>query len=295
MIPLRSVTLAATEFGPFIPRRAPEPRRSARVLPRSGAIEDEMGPVARRSLLTARLNPFECGTSWIGESGGLAGSKNNAKGFVDGLKDDGWNVNFNWGDANAWESDWRRNDDTWVDAADFVFYTGHADGNGWVLSKPDDGSLSYTEVGSAPATPGDLWGQQDLEWVVVAACGPFEDDLISEGGGDALKRWKGAFDGLHLMMGYGSVTFDNEDEGATLVEYARDGETIVSSWFRAAKEIQPSTNGYAPPFGNTIYATAMTAWKSGKTSPWNDHLWGHGSVASDPSSPNSFMVVWTPT
>jgi hypothetical protein len=29
-------------------------------------------------------------------------------------------------------------------------------------------------------------------------------------------RWDGAFDGLHLLMGYGSVTNDNEDEGNAL-------------------------------------------------------------------------------
>jgi hypothetical protein len=33
----------------------------------------------------------------------------------------GWHIDFNWGDANAFESDWRRNDDTRVDNADFVF------------------------------------------------------------------------------------------------------------------------------------------------------------------------------
>ena len=53
----------------------------------------------------AAATPYEAGTSWIGELGGLPGSQQNAQGFVDGLKNEGWRVNFNWGDRNAWESD----------------------------------------------------------------------------------------------------------------------------------------------------------------------------------------------
>jgi hypothetical protein len=225
-LPMRLVTVPATELGPIVPDL---PAQKPRKPPRKDTRPTGTSPAgARRSMLTAAANPFEAGTSWIGLSGGLGGSQANAQGFVDGLAADGWNVNFNWGDANAWESDWRRNDDTWVDAADFVFYTGHANGDLWVLSSPDDGSLDFTEVGNGPGRgrSADLFGQNDLEWLIVAACGPLEDDIISKGGGDALDRWDGAFDGLHQLMGYGAVTFDNTDEGRKVVQYARAGATV---------------------------------------------------------------------
>src|SRR5262245_53474250 len=45
--------------------------------------------------------PWEAGTSWIGQSGGLAGSQANAQGFVDEWAAAGWHIDFNWGDANA--------------------------------------------------------------------------------------------------------------------------------------------------------------------------------------------------
>ena len=67
---------------------------------------------------------------------------------------DGWKVNFNWGDANAWKSDWDANDDSWVDIADFVFYTGHASLNGWLLVTPGTQNLvqlTPSVVGSVPA------------------------------------------------------------------------------------------------------------------------------------------------
>jgi hypothetical protein len=249
-------------------------------------------PPGKRRGYASLIASFEAGTSWIGTSGGLPGSQNNAQGFVDGLAADGWSVNFNWGDANAWESDWRRNDDDWVDAADFVFYTGHADQNGWVLSQPDDGSLIFSETGSAPGSPGDLWGRQDLEWMVIAACGPLQDELLASGGGDVLSRWDGAFDGLHVLMGYGAVTFDNQDEGRKLVEYARQGQPLIDAWFRTAREIQPSTNGFPAPDGPTVWVGAMYVIAPG-ADPRNDHLWGHGSVSADPTSPSTLVCMWT--
>jgi hypothetical protein len=221
----------------------------------------------------------------------------NAQGFVDGLRDAGWNINFNWGNCNAWESDWHDNDDTYVDAADFVFYTGHAGVDGWQLVNPANCNADYlvsAEVGAGPEHPGDIWGRQDLEWIAIAACGPLEDDLLSPGGGNVLHRWDGAFDGLHILMGYGAVTFDNVDEGRLLVQYAREGLPLIDAWFRTAVEIQPANNGWGAPYGPTVYVGAMYARKGGLTSPRNDHLWGYGSVAPDPVDPDGFTCLWVP-
>lgn len=285
-VPIRLVTIPATEYGPKLPTYTPQPPRKKH----PGRLNLERS--RRAEVVAHSANPFEAGTSWIGTSGGLAGSHDNAKGFVDGLAADGWLVNFNWGDGNAWESDWRRNDDTWVDAADFVFYTGHANKDGWVLSSPDDGFLSFNEVGGGPQAPGDLWGQQDLEWTIIAACGPLQDDVISAGGGDVLARWDGAFDGLHSLMGYGAITYDNTDEGKKVVQYAKQGAPLIDSWFRTGREIQPSTNGEDPPNGPDVWVGAMYV-VAGSANPRNDHLWGHGSVAADPHNPNMLACMWT--
>lgn len=154
-VPLRIITLPATEFGPFSEPGKPLPVRDNEFSPAAAPIQPPKKPIIIIDgfAVAEVTNPYEAGTSWIGLSGGLGGSQNNAQGFIDGLADAGWTINFNWGDAAAWESDWRREDDRWVDAADFVFYTGHANLNGWVLSNPDDGSLSFSEVGSGPGEP----------------------------------------------------------------------------------------------------------------------------------------------
>lgn len=289
---LRNIIVPATEFGPKPPKNVPQKIRN----PRTGLIKDlKEKDKIRRNYQTRDLalsQSWEAGTSWIGELGGLGGSQANARGFVDEWRADGWRINFNWGDANAWESDWRRNDDTWVDAADFVFYTGHAGMNGWMLANPDDGSLDFTEVGNAPESPGDLWGQNDLEWAIIAACGPLQDELLYAGGGNVLDRWDGVFDGMHILMGYGGVTFDNTEEGRRVAQYAKQGQTIINAWFRTAQEIQPATNGYGAPDGPNIYVGAMWSSRAG-ADPFNDHAWGHGSVSADPTNPTSLCAMWT--
>jgi hypothetical protein len=281
-VPLRIILLPATEFGPKLRPQEFLPARTQRDLP------------LRPSTPGEGEGPREAGTSWIGFSGGLPGSEANAQGFVDRLQQDGWAINFNWGDANAWESDWRWNDDTWVDAADFVFYTGHASMDGWVLRDPDDNSLSFAEVGVEPENPGDLWGQ-DLEWLVIASGGPLQDAILSPGGGDVFDRWSGAFDRLHLLLGYGAGTYDNTEEGDRLVMSATDGKPLIDAWFRAARETQPGTNGYPAPDGPTVYVGAMYVQRSEARSPADDHLHRHGPVASDPVNPDVYVAIWSPT
>lgn len=298
LVPLRLITIPATEFG-----LKPKPSRTVRPRPakakptRRSTIpegEEERGIPTRDNAHASFQGSSwkEAASSFIGTSGGLGGSANNVQGFVDNMSADGWNINFVWGDGNAFESDWRANDDSWVDAADFVFYTGHANMNGWSLSNPDDGSLDFSEVGASPQNAGDIWGQQDLEWVIVAACGPLQDAVISPGGGDVFDRWDGAFDGLHQLLGYGAITFDNEEEGASVSEYAQDGETVINAWFRAAREIQPGDNGSSAPDGPIVWVGVMYVGKSG-ANPGNDHIWGHGSVSSDPRSPTFYVAMWT--
>jgi hypothetical protein len=240
-------------------------------------VKPGLTPVKIKELANL-LGFYSAGTSWIGLSGGLGGSQNNAKGFVDGLAASGWDIRFNWGDANAWESDWRRNDDTWVDAVDFVFYTGHANSDGWVLSAPDDDFLHFSETAGAA----DLWGQKNLEWAVVAACGPLQDEVVGSGG-DVLDRWRNAFDGLHILMGYAQVTYDNEEEGKRLAQYAKNGSTIIQSWFRTGQEIQPEG----------IWVGAYYLGDA-HGSTGDDHLWGVGSVGPDVTNPTWRACSWVP-
>lgn len=298
-VPLRNAIIAATQYGPAFPA-IPAKQRLINDKPPAPTEEDDASRAARFKWLDLLIPKafaagIEAGTSWIGPSQGLAGSPANAQGFVDNLAAAGWNINFNWGELAAWESDWNANDDSYVDAADFVFYTGHANSDGWVLNNPNDTFLSYTEVGASPSSPNDHYGQNDLEWFIIAACGPHQSSHFTSGIGNAFDRWRGIFDGLHVFLGYGAVTYDNTTEGARVTELALSGWTVIDAWFRAAWEIQPSTNGYAAPNGSTIYVTAMYATKSGVNTR-NDHIWNSGTTVSDPTIPNQTRwLMWSGT
>lgn len=231
-------------------------------------------------LIWEALRPRSFGASWIGEMGGLGGSQANAQGFVDEMTAEGWSRRFNWGNEAAWKSDWLSNDDSYVDDVDIVFYTGHASPDGWMLASGGSSDwLHSSDVGPWQGSPSDHWGQENLEWAIVAACGPLEDDAIN-GGGSVFSRWSGAFDGLHMLLGYAAVTYDNTEEGRRFASYARSGMTLKQAWFRTAQEIQPATNGYGDPYGPDVYAGAMYLG-SASGSTGGDHLWGHGSVGPD--------------
>ena len=298
-IPLRIAFIAATEYG--LVWRAPEgmPREQAQ-RPNDWSLDgDEQ--VSNPSLLDWLVGPahaasgFEGGASWIGPSQGLSGSPANAQGFVDGLAAAGWDINFNWGEWTAFESDWNSADDSWVDAADFVFYTGHANENGWVLNVPDDTFLNFSEVGGWPGSPNDHWGQNDLEWMIIAACGPHQSSHFVGSVGNAFDRWRGALDGMHVFMGYGAVTYDNTTEGARVVQLARAGWTVIDAWFRAAWEIQPSTNGFGAPNGPNILVTAMYAEKPGINTR-SDRIWGTGTTVADAREPGQIRwLLWSGT
>lgn len=283
-VPLRTTLQPATEFG--IERiGCIEGRKTATI-----RNPDTKNPLLRwLSRRGKDDNTWEAGTEWLGKPWGLQLTQSNANGFTDGLLSDsgvGWSSSFDWGDYLVWESDFDASDDIWVDNVDFLFYTGHANLNGWVTNTPSSTFVDHSIVGQFPDTPGDLWGDKDLEWLVIAACGPHQDDRIvaGEGSGNAFDRWRGAFDGLHIMLAYATVTSDTAEEGKRLVKYGKQGMTLIQSWFKLAKEVQPAG----------VWVTAMWAETPGNDAS-QDHLPGHGYIAQDPVTANgqTRWLMWT--
>ncbi len=211
----------------------------------------------------------DAGVEWIGSCGGLPGSKDNAGGFATRMSNDGVNVRFNYGNFNAWEEDFKDdslggNDDSYVDNTDIVFFTGHANGNGFAFcSENDDDFLRFDDA---------QWGNDhDLEWLVIAACGPLQAEADGRSWSD---RWGPAFDRLHLLMAYASVSRDNTTEGKKLARYlTRDNPLDVRrAWIQTATDVQP---------GSVTWAVMGVAG-TGYTIPnFSEHFWGHGSTGAD--------------
>ncbi|KAI5850555.1 hypothetical protein DFP73DRAFT_539877 [Morchella snyderi] len=227
---------------------------------------------------------FEAASEWMGAPYGLGLAENNAAGFRYGIQGTAPLGVYSYEKDNelVWESDFVSDDDEWVDSVDMLFYTGHANANGWMVADPatgDERFIDYSSFGVNPETPGDLLGQQDLEWLIIAACGPFQDELVNPGDGNVFDRWRGIFDGLHIMFGYASASLDTDGEGARFIKYAKEGETLINAWFRTAKELQNSE----------VVVAAM--WTD---DAFDDHLPGYGSVSSDnPLGSQERWVMWT--
>ncbi len=228
------------------------------------------GRAAPAGLSPMVTGPIDVGTEWIGNCAGLGGSSGNAGGFVQVMRNHGVTIRFNWGNSSAWEQDFKDpskggNDTNYADNADFVFYTGHANGNGFVFcnNAHDDTFLNYSDAS---------WGQNDLEWLTIAACGPLQ---LDSGGKAWYQRWGPAFDGLHLLMGYATVTYDNQREGKLLAKYALGDKgaarPLREAWALTATDVQSESEIWS----------VMGVYGSSYVSDFNDHFHGQGSVGPD--------------
>jgi hypothetical protein len=278
-IKLRTLMLPATDFGADITEEADQPPRPGKDMPRPGG---------------KKAGPPAAGASWLPLLGACP------TGFLSTLQGTGWTVGFNHGGSNALESDWDAQAESWVDKVKIVYYCGHAEPDYWILyvpvgqqSSPVQLTSEMVDVGQDPM--GRLWGKGDLKWIVVNACGPLQDDILTDvpGQGNNAFRWKGAFDGLHQLLGFASTCIYCPTEGQSFALYCLppNKDTLIHAWFRAAKESQPCTlQGGIP-----VYAAAMYAECSGQASPGDDHLWGQGPVAVNPVVPDAYVIIWTPT
>ena len=187
--------------------------------------------------------PIEVGTEWVGLSQGLGGSYYNANGFADTFAAAGYPVRFNYGDFAAWEEDFKRadapgggTDSTYIDNVDVTFYTGHA--GDWGFTFPGEHDDPWLQWGEP------RWGDGDLEWLGIAACGPLQE--VDGAGRNVVERWGPAFDGLHAMLGYATISWDNYDEGrkwasnmlGTRFLWWSFAMTVVQSWVQMARDVQ---------------------------------------------------------
>jgi hypothetical protein len=210
-------------------------------------------------------SPFgSVATEWIGTCGGLNGSAGNAGGFVNRFQASGITAQFNWGEGNAWEIDFKDvakggQDNSMADAVDLVFYTGHASGDGFQFcSSVND---TWLDLGTEAKL-----GDNNLEWLVIAACGPLQGTA-----------WPNSFAGLHLLLGYANVSYDNSDEGNSFADgiLRYDHLTVRDSWAMTATAIQPSDVifGYAGVWG--LSGSSFTLPNI------DDYFWGMGSTGPD--------------
>jgi len=255
----------------------------------------------------------EVGVEWVNTYdclNALTHEHEDAGGFYDELvHHDGWVGAFNWGNGAAWEQDFKRPDkggtaNVWVDTADFVYFTGHGSPSGFYFrcDTPDD-NLVECDYQSGP-TNGDLrLGRDDLEWLALEVCNTLQMDATIGGvNRDVFDRWADAFQGLHTICSFTTVSLDLATPGRYFAAYL-DGRwptvifgipegwigraplKVIDAWFAMTSAVQP-----APYEAAVLYANTQG------TDTHNDYIWDRGHVSSDPrrGAANWFSWTWVP-
>lgn len=211
---------------------------------------------------------YEYGVSYD-STGGLGVNYNSASDFSSQMNADGWTRVFFWGNNAAFEKDWKDAalggwDNSYADAVDLAFFEGHGSPSGihFPNSCCDDSQCSYSDA---------RWGDLDAEWIAAHSCSVLADSHLSDWAytvcGD---------NGAHMMCSHKNTVFAT-NAGGRWAQLMRSGFPVKSAWFVQHVEKQPSD------VIARVIATQATA---------NDHIWGHGSVASDPA-PGTTWYVWS--
>lgn len=250
---LRTVARAEVSVTPMPPAMAPPPARAVA----SGRAAG--GPRGRAS-----TSVLDVGVHYVGASQGLKNTYANSVGLIKQTTAAGARTQYFLSTTQFSPSHWQDPalkggglDRTFADNVDLAWYTGHAYGDGWTTS-----SLQNRLVYDSGVRLGDT----DLEWLVIAACGPLQlfgdkSTLITT------ERWGRIFNGLHMLLGYASLSDDSAIEGREFGRYltGRDGYPrlpVAKAWSWAAYNAQPS--GY-------LYAYMFPVATNGRTN-LNDHF-----------------------
>jgi hypothetical protein len=219
---------------------------------------------------------IEWNKSYSGRSppmGSLRLTQTQAEGFVRGLTGApsfSGAASFNRGDGVARDRDFEASGvgtpssgdaATIVETVDVVYFSGHGSSEGplFKITTADSGRASSTEV---------RWGKGGtLRWVVIDACWTlFSSSSASPPGSDTIARWRGAFAGLHQLLGFHNASTDEAMRGERFGYYLKRGRTVREAWKRACEETE-------------VYAT--TRWAILFTpGSRDDHLPGVGSYAT---------------
>ena len=222
-------------------------------------------------------NP-EIGISWIVNYDywdDLPLCDDDAEALRDDLIDDpstGWIEGFTTSNTNVHDEQWEIYDDqNFVDDVHFAYYAGH----GWVSPYTGrtvlvfDSNVFHTPIDSADMYTLDKcdWGDENsrkCNWVGLACC-------------DVGQRMQHALEGVHLICGWTTYCAD-QVYGEELAEQLMDGETVKDAWFNTGDLLGDE---------ETIMRVVAE-----DISVANDHLYGYGTVYSDPTVDSTYYA-WT--
>jgi hypothetical protein len=153
-----------------------------------------------------------------------------AEGFYNTMGDHGHTKVFDWGNDNAWETDFRHPDfggDSldWSDNVHFCFFDDH--GGNWDNLLHIAFAIAHNHCLGASRE----WrlGAGMLKWVVFCGC----QTVLNTNADHVLAVWGGPMQGVHLVMGYIGDSVDSwwtDDLGEDFADDANDGDALAKAW-----------------------------------------------------------------
>ena len=156
------------------------------------------------------------------------------EGFYNHMGDHGHVKVFDWGNDNAWETDFRHPDFggdslNWSDDVHFCMVNDHGGNSANIVSFFF--SSAHTNC-SVPSTKMRL-GKKNLKWIAALGC----DAVLNTNADHIVAVWGGPMQGVHIVCGYIGTAADSwwtSDLGEDFADDICDGDTIAGSWVSRA-------------------------------------------------------------
>jgi len=177
------------------------------------------------------------GVEWINDFHSDACSQNqlvymntHAEGFQNAMVAHGHLKVFDWGDDNAWETDFRNpafgsggDALNWSDNVNFCYFADH--GGNW----SDTMHIAFSRAHNQCLGSSDTWklGARNLKWLVLDVCDGTLDTTADAVGG----VWFGPMQGIHMIFTFVNLTSPwSADEGSDFGGDAGSGQVLSNSW-----------------------------------------------------------------
>jgi hypothetical protein len=204
----------------------------------------------------------------------ITGTKSDALDFRDELVGHlGWTDKYSWGNYSAFEMDFGTHNNSYADAVDFAYFSGHGyNGNFQFSHENMDCMVWYGECFNQ-------WGDNDLEWIAISSCRTLRKSSTNQ----YWSGWYGCFNGLHVMLGWHTVSLDVNTGKPFGHQLGRHHHTVWTSWKNACR----SSHNV-----NLWTHTRKIVGIAEEEIHFSDHAWGAGPVAPDyPNNGNYWYIV----
>lgn len=217
----------------------------------------------------------DVGSEGTGPCSGLPHTGANLASFNSQFTGRGIPVEFSWLNQNAWEQDFKDpskggDDSNWTDHVDMTYWQGHGAPTGFSFSgcsSNDDAFLANTDA---------RWGNGDVEWMSLFTCLVLQR---TSGGQAWWQRWGPAFDGLHQLNSFHTVSYHSAVHGGIYANYLLRSPflwwnkpmPVRTAWAQASIDDQPD---------GVVWASMGPIGPGGLVNI-NDYFWGKGAVGPD--------------